>query len=143
MNTHITQLSTENLVEITELENLCFSDPWSEEMFQNIFMNENFFVYACKQNTLLISYIFYSYCFGEMEVINIATHPEYRRKGFAELLLRSIFEKLNPQDEIFLEVRSKNQPAMSLYTKLGFEQVGLRKKYYDDDDALVLKRIHS
>lgn len=39
----------------------------------------------------------------------------------------------------FLEVRSRNTPAISLYEKCGFKRVGLRKKYYGDDDAAVME----
>lgn len=73
----------------------------------------------------------------EIEIILLAVHPGHQRKGIASTLLE---KTLSRQKNVFLEVSEENKPAIALYLKNGFKQVGLRKKYYKNThDALVLK----
>jgi ribosomal-protein-alanine acetyltransferase len=73
---------------------------------------------------------------GEIEVLNLATAPEFRRQGVAKTLLASI-----EGSEVFLEVRESNNPARKLYENLGFTVVGVRSEYYDDpiENAFVMR----
>ena len=81
---------------------------------------------------------------GEAEILRLAVAESWRRKGVAARLLAHSFDFLARRDvgRIFLEVRVANAPARSLYEKLGFRQVGLRKKYYalPMDHAVVMAR---
>ena len=74
---------------------------------------------------------------GESELYRIAVLPEFRGQGLAKELLARFLEKCG--GEVFLEVRSKNEAAIGLYKSLGFEEIGRRKDYYGDDDAVVYK----
>jgi ribosomal-protein-alanine acetyltransferase len=76
---------------------------------------------------------------GEVEVLNLATAPEFRRQGVAQTLLKSI-----ETHAIFLEVRESNVPARKLYENIGFTVVGVRSEYYDDpvENALVMRLSH-
>jgi polysaccharide biosynthesis protein PslH len=73
----------------------------------------------------------------EREILNIAVAPEFRRSGVATALIRSL-----TAPTVFLEVRLSNTFARSLYRKLGFEEVGTRRDYYDHpaEDAIVMRR---
>ena len=73
---------------------------------------------------------------GEVEVLNLAVDPGWRRTGVATALLESI-----PEGTVFLEVRESNAAARNLYSRLGFRVVGQREKYYDDpvETALVMR----
>ena len=73
---------------------------------------------------------------GEVEVLNLATSPEFRRQGVARTLLRSV-----ETNAVFLEVRESNEAARKLYENLGFTVVGVRSEYYDDpiENALVMR----
>jgi [ribosomal protein S18]-alanine N-acetyltransferase len=78
----------------------------------------------------------------EAEILNIETIPTHRRQGLAESLLREAFNwaQSNQRSSLWLEVRTSNAPAVSLYTKLGFQTISTRKRYYaDGEDALVMK----
>ena len=78
---------------------------------------------------------------GEADITSVAVSPEYRRRGYA-LMLMEYFEKLLPEDteSIFLEVRQSNVAAITLYERCGFERVGIRKNFYRApvEDAIVM-----
>ena len=77
-------------------------------------------------------------------VISIAVLPEYRRRGIAKALLTRAMKVLKEEygcEEVYLEVRVSNQPAISLYRKLGFEIVKISRRYYvDGEDAYIMAR---
>jgi len=77
-------------------------------------------------------------------VISIAVLPEYRRRGIAKALLTRAMKILKEEygcEEVYLEVRVSNQPAISLYRKLGFDVVKISRRYYvDGEDAYIMAR---
>jgi ribosomal-protein-alanine N-acetyltransferase len=78
----------------------------------------------------------------EMHIINLAVHPEHRRKGIARRLLTEGLAQARAlgAELAWLEVRPSNAPARVLYESFGFKEVGRRPRYYDDtnEDALLL-----
>ena len=80
----------------------------------------------------------------EAELLKIAVGAESRRRGIAELLLESLEAILSSRGvgELFLEVRSRNEPALRLYRKHGFQGVGVRPGYYHnpEDTGLIFKK---
>ena len=78
----------------------------------------------------------------EAEILNIETLPSHRRQGLAQNLLQEamVWAQTNQRSSILLEVRTSNIAAIALYTKLGFQTISTRKRYYaDGEDALVMK----
>jgi ribosomal-protein-alanine acetyltransferase len=73
----------------------------------------------------------------EREILNVAVAPEFRRGGIATALINAL-----DAPNVFLEVRVSNAPARDLYRKLGFEEAGVRRGYYDNpvEDAIVMRR---
>jgi ribosomal-protein-alanine N-acetyltransferase len=124
----------------TELANLhqkCFPNkPWSADDFRDlknsgceIIMSENGFVV-------------YRIVMDEMEIITIGVAPETRRGGIASAMI-GIIEKealAKGVKKIFLEVASTNIPAQKLYEQSGFKRVGVRPKYYDGVDAILMAK---
>ena len=77
-----------------------------------------------------------------INVIDVLVNEEYRRTGIATLLLKAAINDFKGKKlKMMLEVRSKNEPAIKLYEKLGFRVVYTRKNYYKDDDALIMEVI--
>ena len=76
--------------------------------------------------------------------MNVAVHPDYRRRGIGEKLCLALVEALKEKGNhcLTLEVRASNEPAKALYEKIGFQQVGLRKNYYRNprEDACILRK---
>lgn len=79
------------------------------------------------------------------DLLDIAVLPEYRGQGRADTLMERMHCECVSRGvkEIFLEVRTDNAPAVSLYKKHGFAEISVRKNYYDDPrcDALVMRRV--
>ena len=69
----------------------------------------------------------------EAEIITLAVLPENRRQGAGSRLVALMREEIQPIAKIFLEVENENEPALGLYKKLGFVQVGFRRNYYGPD----------
>jgi len=92
----------------------------------------------------VVGYVGSQTVIDESEVMNIAVHPDYRRQGIGEALLETLAHALREQGSrgLTLEARVSNTPAVSLYKKAGFLQVGLRKNYYRNpkEDALILRK---
>lgn len=79
-------------------------------------------------------------------IISIAVLPEYRKKGIGESLLKEAMKALRAYQasEVYLEVRVSNEPAISLYKKLGFSTIRVLKAYYmDGEDAYCMSRLLS
>ena len=78
-----------------------------------------------------------------VEIMNIVVRKKYRKQGIGQKLLKElvkIAQKTNVEF-INLEVNVKNKPAIKLYEKYSFEQIGVRKKYYNMlDDALIMQK---
>lgn len=79
----------------------------------------------------------------ELQLLDIATHPDHRRKGLARALLSALLDHARrTQKRLFLlEVRASNRPAIALYQDLGFQTTGVRRGYYSDtgEDALEMR----
>ncbi|WP_066852524.1 ribosomal protein S18-alanine N-acetyltransferase [Halodesulfovibrio spirochaetisodalis] len=135
------QLTKKDSAEVAALEKKCFSTPWTEKEFNLSFEQKIFKVFGLKKDERLVAYIAMYHTADELEILNIATDPEQRRKGAGKRLLAlmlCIGQKLGIQ-QAFLEVRRTNIPAINLYEQMCFSQIGVRKQYYKDtgEDALV------
>ena len=137
-------------MELSDLESIKdgfeekFESSWGYKTFENELINNSF------GYTLLI-YKDEIICIGgikkiedQAELMNIVTRKDMRGKGFGKLLLNEIVYRAKKQKckLINLEVNSNNKPAISLYRSLGFVEVGLRKKYYNNTDNAILMTLN-
>ena len=131
----IEHLKEEDIPKVVEIENLCFSAPKSEEVFRSDLTK----YWVAKEDGKIVGYIGTEKVAGETHIINMAVHPEQRGKGIGKKMMA---EALDNREVAFLEVRTSNLPAQRIYEHFGFKNVGVRKKYYqdNDEDAIVMRR---
>ena len=138
----ITAMNPSDIGQAVMLERLCFSVPWSEDMFVSELNNPACSYYAACDNGRLIGFSGMLAVLDEGNVLNIAVHPMYRRQGVGRALLETLVKKAASLHLAFLtlEVRESNKSAISLYEKFGFSRVGLRRGYYErpKEDAVLM-----
>ena len=140
----IRNMTAEDISAVVEIEKECFSLPWSEKSFAESIAREDTIFLVCVDNTDVITgYIGMYVSFDEASITNVAVASQFRKKGCWELLVIEAKEaaKAAGAESIFLEVRVSNVPAISLYKKQGFENLGIRKKFYEHpvEDAIIMK----
>lgn len=129
----IERLTSDKFCEVAELERLCFSLPWSEKSLELLLDGKNVgFVAIDKATGRVAAYGGMLAVLDEGQITNIATHPEYRRRGLGQSVLHALVEYATETglNIISLEVRESNVAAISLYEKLGFLTAGVRKNFY-------------
>ena len=140
----ITEMNAAHVAQVAQLEKLCFADPWSENSVASELENIWALWLVAVEDDRVVGYIGSQTSIDETDVMNVAVHPDFRRRGIAEALVVSLVEELKKLDShcLTLEVRASNEPAKQLYEKLGFLQVGCRKNYYRNprEDALILRK---
>ena len=139
-----TQMTAEHVPQVAQLEKICFADPWSELSISLELTNVwSYWVVALDGDTV-VGYVGSQSSIDEADIMNVAVHPDYRRQGIAEKLINTLVADLKKRGchALLLEVRVSNTPAITLYEKLGFAQIGCRKNYYRNpkEDALILRK---
>ena len=125
----------EDLEQVMVIERTSFESPWTKNNFFDEFKNSDLSTQLVMEvDGRIISFAIIWIIIDECHLANIAVHPDYRRRGVAEILLEKIIEIAREKKckKIMLEVRKSNKPAMELYAKYRFEKVGIRKNYYND-----------
>lgn len=138
-------MTEQDLDDLLVIEQYSFPTPWKRQMYESdIDANRHarFFVIERKDDRELVGYIGTWFIYDEAHIGTIATKQEYRGRRIAEQLIAyTAFQGIQEGvDYIVLEVRVSNDAAIRLYERMGFSQVGLRKRYYTDtqEDALLM-----
>lgn len=133
-----------HISQIAELEKMCFSEPWSERSISSELENELALWLVCTDGDRVAGYVGSQTVVGETDMMNLAVHPDYRRAGIGKKLIEALVKQLAEQGShcLTLEVRASNYPAIALYHKLLFAQIGRRPGYYRNpkEDALILRK---
>ena len=138
------EMKAVHVPQVAALEKLCFADPWSENSVASELNNDLALWLVAMNDDTVVGYIGSQTVAGETDVMNIAFHPDWRRRGIAQSLIECLVVELKNRgsEALMLEVRASNAPAIALYEKLGFRQVGRRPNYYRNpkEDALILRK---
>lgn len=148
-------MTLQDVPAVAEIEKLCFSLPWSEQSLIDSVKREDTMFLVCEEfdeknsddtgdvNSNIAGYIGMYLSFDEGDITNVAVSPAHRKKGYGEALVSKAKELAREKqlEMILLEVRVSNAPAISLYKKMGFEELGIRKKFYEHpvEDAIIMK----
>lgn len=118
-----------------------FDDFWNYEVLKDELTSpSSMYIVAKNEDNVIVGFAGIKIIFNEAEIMNIVTKKDVRNQGIGTLLLEELinFCKTNKFNLINLEVNVKNTIAINLYKKYNFNEVGLRKKYYNNtDDALL------
>lgn len=140
----ITRMTEAHVAAVANLEKICFSDPWSEKSVGEELQNELSLWLVAMEGERLAGYVGSQTVLGETDMMNVAVDPDFRRQGLGNKLIQSLIEQLKAGGShcLTLEVRASNTPAIALYEKLGFQEIGRRPKYYRNprEDALILRK---
>lgn len=140
----IKTMTEDHVPQIAEIEKLCFSDPWSEKSVAFELSNRLSLWLVALDGDTVAGYVGSQSVLDEADMMNVAVHPDYRRQGIGRDLVLTLTEALQKKGirGLMLEVRQSNAPAIALYEKLGFQQVGLRPNYYRNpkENALILRK---
>lgn len=118
-----------------------FDDYSKEDYFKMAHDNNYRFIVSVLENKV-VGFVIFLRIDDKIEIIKIATDPIFRRRGIASGLLNFVkkFAENNGHCGAILEVNEKNLPARSLYRKIGFNEIHIRKKYYHNtDDAIIME----
>ena len=144
------QLEEKNLLvskmEYSDLDNLNiseFDDFWNLDVLKDELKSNNSKFIVAKLENEIVGFAGAKFIIDEADIMNIAVKSSYRKQGIASLLLKNLIDicKNNNINSINLEVNEENFPAINLYKKHEFLEVGRRKNYYDDKfDAILMKK---
>lgn len=128
---------------VAELDQISFSLPWPERSFRfEVTDNPASRCWVAEADGRVVGMIVAWLFVDEVHIATIATHPDFRRQGIAQKLLTHTLRYTSDEGAVssFLEVRESNLAAQAMYRKFGYENTGLRKRYYKDnsEDAVLM-----
>lgn len=143
MDIVVRPMTKDDIDEVIEIENLCFSVPWSKEAFlMEINENKCARYVVAEIDSRVVGYGGFWIVIDEAHITNIAVHPDYRSMGVGSEIVKTLIDiaKKNAMTAMTLEVRESNTVAQHLYTRFGFRPFGRRKGYYQDnnEDAIIM-----
>lgn len=144
MSSVIRRMEERDLDAVCQIEQETFSMPWSKKSFQeSIALYHTIFLVA-ELNGRVVGYCGCYQSLEEAEIVSVAVKKELRGQGIARKMLTELM-RLGKGQGVFaytLEVRVSNEAAIHLYESLGFENLGVRKNFYEKpiEDAMIMWR---
>ncbi|RPF49803.1 [SSU ribosomal protein S18P]-alanine acetyltransferase [Thermodesulfitimonas autotrophica] len=143
MRIKVVPMEPEHLDAVMAIENVSFPIPWKREAFLfEILLNETADYVVALYRDQVVGYGGMWLVLDEAHITNIAVHPDCRGRGIGRRILQELIKRaaLRGATKMTLEVRPSNLIARKLYRDLGFEEKGVRKRYYQDnhEDAIIM-----
>lgn len=137
----VEKLTVAHLSAVAELEAVCFADPWSEKALA-LLVSDGAYGAVCFSEGRAMAYGGVVWAPDEGQITNIATHPDARRNGMGAAILEHLIAEARSRgcEQLSLEVRVSNIPAIALYERYGFVKMGIRRGFYKHptEDAYVM-----
>lgn len=145
MSIRIVPMDASHLDALAQIEQVCFSAPWSRGMLEEELYNDcAAYLVAEDEGGTAVGYAGIQVVLDEGYITNVAVLPECRKQHIAAQLLKVFFDFALGNDLAFLtlEVRPSNTAAIALYEKFGFREAGRRRNYYEKpkEDALIMTK---
>ena len=144
MKIEINKMTLSDLDKIKDILNSEFDDFWNYNVFKSELENENSKYIVAIINNEIVGFAGIWIAIDEAHITNIVTKKPYRNQGIGKILLDNLIilsESLN-LNSITLEVRESNIPAIKLYEKFDFKNLGIRKNYYENsENAIIMTKI--
>jgi [ribosomal protein S18]-alanine N-acetyltransferase len=135
-------MTTADIENVIAIERASFQFPWSTRFFLDELQVDCARSILAEVEGRIVGYILFWLLPEEVDIHNIAVHPDFRRQGIGRLLLEQVVAAARGQERlrVTLDVRLSNAQAQNLYRSFGFVTRGVRKGYYSDngEDALVM-----
>jgi len=143
LKSNIRPMRIDDLPQVQAVDEISFSNPWPKNAYRfELLENQNGYCWVAEMNDRIVGMIVCWLIIDEMHIATIAVHPDHRQRGIGRQLVVAALKALIPQGALSatLEVRAGNIVAQNLYRYFGFENVGLRKGYYQDsgEDAVLM-----
>jgi [ribosomal protein S18]-alanine N-acetyltransferase len=121
-----------------EVDSLCLPRPWSEAVWREELESPLGLYLLLEEGGEIFGQIGVRHVLDELHITTLAVRPERRRQGHARTLVGAALTAFPGARRVHLEVRPSNAAARALYEALGFATTGLRRRYYGDEDALLM-----
>lgn len=137
----IDEMTLSDLKQIANKLETEFDDFWNVSILESELKNALSKYIVAKTETEIVGFAGIIDTLDQFEITNIVVKKSFRNNGVGNALLAELIKiaQINNKDKIILEVNSTNLPAIKLYEKNGFKNIGFRKKYYKNtDDANIM-----
>ena len=138
---NITKMTLEDLNNIKDNLISDFDDFWNYSVFKSELESDSSHYLVVKDNSKIIGFAGIKVTVPDCDIMNIVVKKDFRNQGIGSLLLKELInlsKSLNVKN-LFLEVNERNTPAISLYNKFGFKKISIRKNYYKNNNAIVMR----
>lgn len=141
-NIEISYMDVSDLESISSCLNSDFDDFWNYNVFKDELASENSIYIVSKLNNEVIGFAGFKILIDEANIMNIVVRKDFRNQGIGTLLLEKLISLSEEKkvNSITLEVMEENYSAIHLYKNFDFKIVGMRKNYYQDKNALIMKK---
>ncbi|MDO4519450.1 MAG: ribosomal protein S18-alanine N-acetyltransferase [Eubacteriales bacterium] len=138
------EMLVEDLDQVMEIEEALFQPPWTREGFFTYLMRDEGMFLVVEEKGKILGYCGIILVLDEGDITNVAVRSDRQGEGIGHFLVDGLIRLCSERgvNVIHLEVRKSNETAIRLYSRLGFEQDGIRKNYYTDpvEDAILMTR---
>ena len=130
------EMDVSDIVFVADIERRNYKYPWTKTIFSDC-LSSGYLCTVANFNDKIIGYSVVSTSNYDAQILNLCVDEDSRGLGFGEKIMDLLIEDIKSRDlsEIYLEVRSSNIRAISLYKKKGFELIGVRQNYYMDHNG--------
>jgi ribosomal-protein-alanine N-acetyltransferase len=140
----IRPMTIEDCEQVAQIEAASFSVPWSLRAFAETVEKENFRYFVAEEAGEILGYCGFLFVLDEAEIPNVCVKESARCRGVGKQMMTVLMEEAKKlgMAMLYLEVRESNSPARALYQRLGFEENGIRKNFYEHpvENAVLMSK---